>query len=103
MNPPRFRTLHELAARLPSEPDLQKAIREDPVGALSRLAEPLRSDVWIYRIVVTALGLVVLTTVTGAIILAMSDRNAPEILVAIGSAAVGALAGLLAPSPSGTR
>ena len=69
--------------------------------------------------VVAALGLAVLTEVTlrhgeresnrqgrllvigviGAIILAMAARPIPEVLVALGSAAVGALAGLLAPSP----
>jgi hypothetical protein len=64
------------------------------------IGSPLSTDKWIYRIVVSALGLVVLIAVCGSIYLAINQvSNTPEILVAIGSAAVGALAGLLAPSP----
>ena len=59
----------------------------------------LQSDVWIYRIVVAALGLAVLASVVGAIMLAMAVRPIPEVLVALGSAALGGLGGLLAPSP----
>lgn len=56
-------------------------------------------DVWLYRIVVIALGLSALASLIGAILLATQDRNPPELLVALGSAAIGGLAGLLAPSP----
>jgi uncharacterized membrane protein YbhN (UPF0104 family) len=56
-------------------------------------------DVWIYRIVVAVLGLAVIASVIGAILLAMEGRSTPEIIVALGSAAVGGLAGLLSPSP----
>jgi len=56
-------------------------------------------DVWIYRIVVLTLGLSVLASLIGGILLATQDRQPPELLVALGSAAVGGLAGLLAPSP----
>jgi hypothetical protein len=63
-----------------------------------------KSDVWIYRIVVGALALIVLITVIGGIYLAVISKGdakvgLPEGVIAIGSAAVGALAGLLAPSP----
>jgi hypothetical protein len=57
--------------------------------------------VWIYRIAVGALALAILGTVGGAIFLAMNDRLILDVLLAIGSGAVGALAGLLAPSPAG--
>ena len=56
-------------------------------------------DVWLYRIVVIALGLSALASLIGAIVLVTQNRQAPELLVALGSAAVGGLAGLLAPSP----
>jgi len=58
-----------------------------------------RSDVWIYRIIVTALGLGVLASVVGTIMLAMAGKSTPDVLVALGSAALGGLGGLLAPSP----
>ncbi len=63
-----------------------------------------RNDLWIYRIVVAALSLIVLATVFGGIYLAIIGKGdskiaLPEGIIAIGSAAVGAMAGLLAPSP----
>lgn len=67
---------------------------------------PLTFDVWIYRAVVVILGLSVLCTVIGGLALTFVGHGdakmaVPEAIVAIGSAAVGALAGLLAPSPKG--
>ena len=56
-------------------------------------------DVWLYRMVVVILGLSVLGSIIGAILLAIKDHNPPELLVALGSEAIGGLAGLLAPSP----
>lgn len=56
-------------------------------------------DVWVYRIVVITLGLSVLASLVGGILLTAQDHQPPELLVALGSAAVGGLAGLLAPSP----
>jgi hypothetical protein len=58
-------------------------------------------DVWLYRMVVIALSLSVLGSLIGAILLATQDRNPPELVVALGSAAIGGLAGLLTPSPLG--
>jgi len=64
----------------------------------------LPNDPWIYRIVVVALSLIALATVSGGIYLAIIGRGdakmaLPDGIIAIGSAAVGAMAGLLAPSP----
>jgi len=56
-------------------------------------------DPWVYRIVVLILGLVVLASLVGTIMLTIQDRSTPELLIALGSAAMGGLAGLLAPSP----
>jgi hypothetical protein len=56
-------------------------------------------DILLFRIVVIALGLCVLSSLVGAIILAVNGLDTPELLVALGSAAIGGLAGLLAPSP----
>jgi uncharacterized membrane protein len=81
-------------------------VKTSLASAVSELATPLQTDVWIYRIVVIILGMVVLATVLGGIYIAMFAKgdatiSLPEGIVAIGSAAVGALAGLLAPSPQG--
>ena len=71
-----------------------------------RKARPPLQDRWLFRTVVWFLGLAALTTVIMGFILWDSTKN-PELpngLIALGSAALGALAGLLAPSPrsSGT-
>jgi len=93
-------TLGELAAALQADPALAARVKDDPAGAIAGLAAPLQTDAWIYRIVVGALALAILGAVGGAILLAMNGRTIPEVLLAIGSGAVGALAGLLAPSPT---
>src|SRR5688500_1488925 len=95
----KVQSVGELAARVAADPDLQKAIKDNPVQALSNLAAPLRSGVMIYRMVVRALGLTLLFAVAGSIALAFIGQTTPESLVAFGSGCVGALAGLLAPSP----
>lgn len=59
-----------------------------------------KKDIWIYRMVVLVLGLTVIASLAGAIALTLKEFDTPELLVALGSAAIGGLAGLLAPSPT---
>lgn len=54
------------------------------------------TDPWIYRIVVGVLGLLVLIVVLGAVIL---GKDIPQGILALGSASVGGLVGLLVPLP----
>jgi hypothetical protein len=72
------------------------------VQSLETVMSPLLQDKWIYRMVVGFLGLVVVLTVVGGFIIVLTGNSAsiPEGIIAIGSAAIGALAGLLAPSPN---
>jgi hypothetical protein len=85
-----------------SKTELAAAFAQDPKlaeRAITRLTA-LQTDRWIYRIVVLALGFGVLSAMVGLILLSWKGVTAvPDGLVAIGSAAVGALAGLLAPAP----
>jgi hypothetical protein len=84
--------------------------RDDvPMDARTLIAaavqSPLSTDKFIYRVVVIVLGLTVLATVIGGVIIVVVGQGVdtmklPGAIVAIGSAAVGALAGLLAPSPA---
>ncbi|NEU10703.1 hypothetical protein G3T14_00980 [Methylobacterium sp. BTF04] len=61
----------------------------------------MTGDKWVYRMVVGFLGGVLIIVAIGLILLGYAgEKPAPEGLIALGSAAVGALAGLLAPSPS---
>ena len=93
-------SIHELAKKVKSNPELEQMLKKDPIEALEILAGAAIPDTLVYRITVGALGLAVIITLVGSIILVFYNKATPEILVAIGSAAVGALAGLLAPSPA---
>ena|SRR5271157_2254073 len=97
----RIQSVSDLAVKVAQDPILAKAISDNPASGIANVAAgPLRTDVVIYRIVVGSLGAAVVLAVIGAIVLAALNKTSPEILVALGSAAVGALAGLLAPSPT---
>src|SRR5438445_11621895 len=95
-----IRLLLPLTTRTDLPEDAKSAVSQ----AAAEAASPLQYDIWIYRAVVAVLGITVIATVFGGIYLATkADTNIklPDAIVAIGSAAVGALAGLLAPSPKG--
>jgi len=99
-------TLESVVTRLEADADFQDEVKKDPVKALAQAAKEgpaFVHDVITYRIVVIALGVTVVGAVAGAVFLAWSGsaNESPQILTALGSAAVGALAGLLAPSPGG--
>lgn len=84
--------------------EIPESQRNELIRKLEAIPSPLQTDPWIYRMVVLFLGLAVLTTVVGGIVLTYTGGTSqnfqiPQGIVAIGSAAVGALAGLLAPSP----
>ena len=100
----KISSLTELAAKLETDPALEAKLKSDPKGTLATIAAPLQTDVVIYRIVVSALSATIIIALLGAIVITLSPgstpRTIPDVLVALGSAAVGALAGLLAPSPS---
>ena len=70
------------------------------VNNTSDFKTPLQSDYWIYRIVVSSLALTIIFSITGAIWLEANNKKAPELLIALGTGSLGALAGLLAPTPS---
>ena len=85
-------------------PELSADQRKALESVRADLATPLQTDVWIYRTVVVVLGVTVLMTVAGGIYLEYFGKgddkvSLPQGVVSIGSAAIGALAGLLAPSP----
>jgi hypothetical protein len=88
--------LEELAAR-PEE-----TLKKLEAQAVKNTSRALEGDKWVYRMVVGALGIVVIAVVFGVIYMTTSQSTpveVPDVLTALGSAAIGALAGLLAPSP----
>lgn len=93
------RSARELALRVAADPALAEEVKQNPAEAIARVASAQIPDTMIYRMVVGALGLAVLIAILGSIVLVAFNKTAPDATVAMGSAAVGALAGLLAPSP----
>ncbi len=87
-------------------------LRADPESTLKELAAEavreaprvLEQDRFVYRAVILTLSAISLAVVGCAVVLALRTDVAnpirfPDILTALGSAAIGALAGILAPSP----
>jgi hypothetical protein len=83
------------------------AKQANPAKALDKMANeaikqtPPIPDTPIYRMIISFLGGVGAVAAIGAIVLVAMGENPPDMLVALGSAGIGALAGLLAPSPVG--
>jgi hypothetical protein len=93
-------TLQSLIEQVTNDNSLSSDQKVKLLESLQTLSTPLQSDRWIFRLVVAFLGLTVLLTVLGGFYLSIKTAaTIPEGLIALGSAAVGALAGLLAPSP----
>ena len=96
----------DLQNTLESNEELKNAFKEDPVNATKEILKntPLDWDQWIYRLVVSALGFTIIFITIGILVLigrdqVNTDADVPTILTSLGSAAIGALAGLLVPSP----
>ena len=93
-------TLQNFIQQVTNDNSLSSDQKVRLLESLQTLSTPLQSDRWIFRLVVAFLGLTVLLTVLGGFYLSIKTAaTIPEGLIALGSAAVGALAGLLAPSP----
>ncbi|HZI14167.1 MAG TPA: hypothetical protein VE153_27615 [Myxococcus sp.] len=101
MQPKRLVDVDTLTEKLTDANFLQLAKQSPEVAVKSITESPLSTDKWIYRGVVAILGLLAMTALVGGLVLAYRDatQEIPQMLVALGSTAVGALAGLLAPSP----
>jgi hypothetical protein len=101
-----IKSFSDFKQELTNNVDLQNQFKNDPVNAVQQIpiVSPILPDTWIYRIVVGSLGLAIILVIIGAVILTINnnggDKSVPTILTAIASGAIGALAGLLAPSPT---
>ena len=86
---------------------VKKVIQDVKKEAAERTPRPFETDKWIYRGTVAVLGAAVLYVAYAQLQIVMTEplpggniREIPDGLIALGSAAIGALAGLLAPTPS---
>lgn len=102
-------SIQDLETELQKNGDLQEKFKANPLEALRNVESrnPKDFDYWIYRIIVCALGFAVLVIIAGLVIISINriplENQLITIFTAISSGAIGALAGLLSPSPSKTK
>lgn len=102
------RSADEMVSLVMKDPSRLEALKANPLPELEKLrddavkaAPAYTSDRLLYRIAVGVLGALTLIAAIGSIVLVSLGKTTPEVLVALGSAAAGALVGLFAPSPKG--
>ena len=83
----------EFAIDIPTDPNVSDSV--------NILKLELEGD--IYRWVIKFLGVAILLVIIVIAILVGLGKTPPDGIVAIGSAAVGAMAGILAPSPAASK
>jgi hypothetical protein len=99
----------EVLVREALEPANFDRLKADPVSLLNELKREilnrprvLEHDRFVYRTVISSLSLLALAVAGAAIYLAIVNNGKvdhfPEILTALGSASLGALAGIIAPN-----
>jgi hypothetical protein len=96
-SPIRYASAHDLAAAIDQDPNLKNQVAADPANQIRNLVEIPNTRV--YQLLLCFLGAAVLIALIGILFLANGGKSIPESAVAIASTAVGALAGILAPSP----
>ncbi|AZB08945.1 hypothetical protein EG344_09005 [Chryseobacterium sp. G0162] len=99
-------SIEDLETALKNNSDLQEKFKTNPVEAIRsvEIRNPKDTDYWIYRIIVIMLGLAIIAIIAGLILLSFWSEGEPDsqlvtIFATISSGAIGALAGLLSPSP----
>ena len=96
----------DLTKELENSETLKTEFLNNPIGFMKNIdvEEPIKNK-YVFLTIVAIVGIVLLASIVlGGIIIFKSDdlntAKVPEFLVSIGSTALGALVGLLTPSPS---
>ena len=55
-------------------------------------------DIWLYRMIIAGLGLTLIATVVGAIVLASTGESISDAVVPFGAAVIGGMAGFPVPT-----
>ena len=114
---PDFRLLDTMIGRFTDDERLREELQADPIATLTRVGaqvkkesppRPAYEDKVTYRTAVAVLSAVILIVVSVVgykwfVTTAPGDLKVPEFLVAIGSTALGALAGLLMPGAASKK
>ncbi len=96
----RYTTVRALQRASQDDPELVEAMRQDPIGTLRKVGAAVPNN-QVYRMAVWIIGAALLVSLVGAIIMMLRhpDQEVPAILVSTASAAIGVIAGMLAPQP----
>ncbi len=103
-----IRSAEQMVKLFQEDPALIAKLQQDPLKVLQETAPRAvekadqtiyKRDKLIYRIAIGVLGSLALVAAIGSIVLVLDEKETPEVLVALGSAAVGALVGLFATPP----
>ena len=107
MQPQTQQVTDQMVTMLHADAALMEAVKADPATELPKLADAAEknlpayaSDRLLYRGAIAVLSLLALIAALGSIVLVLDGKTTPEVLVALGSAAVGALVGLFATPPT---
>jgi hypothetical protein len=92
----KYLLVSDFAKAVQSDADLANMLKADPVGTVNSIAQPQVPDTWVYRMVIGILGI----AVVGGIAAGIGGAAHADLVIPLGSTALGALAGLLAPSPA---
>lgn len=92
----RSPTLYHLIALVLNDPKLSPEDKKSLIDEL-RKNNPGTADRWTYRWGIYILGFVSVFAVAGMVSLSAGGQAVPDGLIAIGSAAMGGIAGILAP------
>lgn len=99
------KSISEVVGKLNDNPTLKQKFLTDPMTFLESVNEKPIENKWVFLTIVAIVGLVLLASIVlGSIIIFrspdMEKANVPQFLISIGSTALGALVGLLSPSPA---
>jgi hypothetical protein len=96
---PNEKSILAIANRVNDPNDPAHAIPDEIKQQLVDSAQwQMQHDATIYRGALFALGIIAVATLLGAIALAWYSKAIPESVIALGSASVGAIAGLMTPT-----
>ena len=92
----------EMVNILLKDPARLEVIKSNPAKELPKVAKEAKEQTGlpnnpVYWMIVGALGLVAILALVGAVVLVAIGKTAPDTVVALGSASIGALAGVLIP------
>lgn len=99
----KIQSIEDLKREVPKNLVLQHAFKDDPIEAVKLLNDDQIPNTTVYKMVVASLGSAVLIVIIGIVILSLFsiaiESSILTLFTAIASGCIGALSGLLAPTP----